>query len=292
MRYAPTMLLPLLLLSAAGCGVPTEDHTRVVNALDAEKAARADEAKRHSADEAALRAEVDALKTKLADTEARVATLEGEKGSLAESLGASAAELEAARARAAELEKKTKEFEDLSKDLKDEIAAGRIELLGNLIRMKEAILFETGKSEIGADGAKALSVIAKALKKFKTTKVFEVTGHTDNVGGDAYNWELSTDRALAVVLFLRKAGVPPKMLAAAGFGEHQPVCPKNDTPECKATNRRIDIIVLPAVEFSPMDLDAAKKLLDKPPPPPPPAKGKPKPPPKPTGKDKPKPKGK
>lgn len=286
-----TLSFTWLLLAVGGCGIPAADHARVVNALDAEKAARAEEAKRHADSEAALKAETDALKARLGDTEARVGSLEGERAALSESLGASTAELEAAKARAAELEKKTKEFEELSKDLKDEIASGRIELLGNLIRMKEAILFETGKAVIGPDGAKALSAIAKALKKFKTSKIFEVTGHTDNVGGDAYNWELSTDRALSVVMYLRKAGVPPKMLAAAGFGEHQPVCPKNDSPECKAANRRIDIIVLPSVEFSPMDLEAAKKLLAADKPAPPPAKGKGKPPP-PKGKDKPKPKPK
>jgi chemotaxis protein MotB len=174
----------------------------------------------------------------------------------------SKAELDAARAKAAEMEKKSKEFEELNAALKDEIADGRIELLGNKVRLKEKILFKSGSSKLGKEGKKALATIADVFKKFGTSKIFQITGHTDNVGKSSLNWALSTDRALSVVLFLTESGMAPELLSAAGFGEFHPVCPANDTPECRASNRRIDIILLPNIDLTakpPAAADAAPK---------------------------------
>ncbi|HEX9948507.1 MAG TPA: OmpA family protein, partial [Thermodesulfobacteriota bacterium] len=57
------------------------------------------------------------------------------------------------------------------------------------------------------------------------------------------NWELSSARAITVVRFLQEsAGVPPKMLMAAAFGQFQPIAP-NNTPENKQKNRRIEIVL-------------------------------------------------
>ncbi|MDK2959817.1 MAG: chemotaxis protein MotB, partial [Bacillota bacterium] len=75
-----------------------------------------------------------------------------------------------------------------------------------------------------------------------------VEGHTDNLPINTYrfpsNWELSTARATTVVRYLaEKHGIPPDRLSAAGYGEWRPVAP-NDTPEHRAQNRRVDIVVL------------------------------------------------
>ena len=83
-------------------------------------------------------------------------------------------------------------------------------------------------------------------------KDIRIEGHTDNkpIVGDlikkyATNWELSTARATAVLRYLQdNAKVDGKHLVAAGYGEFRPVSP-NDTPEQRALNRRIEIVLVP-----------------------------------------------
>lgn len=257
---AGAVSLALAAVWSAGCGPTSADLGAVKTALDAEKAARADEAKRRDALEkklAAVEAEKAALATDKAGLEAdaaeraaRIEVLEKEIESLRAALGMSSAELEAVKAKASELEKKTSEFEELTAALKDEIAAGAVELLGSKIRMKDKILFKSGSAKLNKAGKKALKSIAGVFVKLGKAKIFQITGHTDTDGKPEDNWELSTERALTVLLFLTESGVPPELLTAAGFGEYHPVCPKNDTPKCKAANRRIDIILLPNIDLA------------------------------------------
>jgi chemotaxis protein MotB len=88
------------------------------------------------------------------------------------------------------------------------------------------------------------------LKDIKDQEIV-VSGHTDNVPitsklAATYptNWELSAARAIAVVKILESNGVDPKMLVAAGFGEFRPVA-DNATPEGRAQNRRMEIVLMP-----------------------------------------------
>jgi chemotaxis protein MotB len=78
--------------------------------------------------------------------------------------------------------------------------------------------------------------------------VIRVEGHTDDVPIHTpqfnSNWELSTARATTVVQFLIDAGrLDPTRLSAAGYAEYRPRLP-NDSPESRARNRRVDIVVL------------------------------------------------
>ena len=75
-----------------------------------------------------------------------------------------------------------------------------------------------------------------------------VEGHTDDVpiqtGRYASNWELSTARATTVVTYLlQDAGLAPERLSAAGYGEFHPRAP-NTSPENRARNRRVDVVIL------------------------------------------------
>jgi chemotaxis protein MotB len=116
------------------------------------------------------------------------------------------------------------------------------------VKMKDKILFSSGSARIGKDGQEALRAIAEVLAGVQD-KVVRVEGHTDDVplgrGPFATNWELSTARALAVVRLLQDAGVDPARLAAAGYGEFQPIA-SNGTPEGRSENRRIEIVLAPA----------------------------------------------
>jgi len=81
---------------------------------------------------------------------------------------------------------------------------------------------------------------------------FVVAGHTDNMplgkgGAFKSNWELSTARALEVVRVMVASGIPAHQLAAAGYGEFDPIA-GNETKEGRAQNRRLEIIVMPRIQ--------------------------------------------
>jgi chemotaxis protein MotB len=168
-------------------------------------------------------------------------------------LSTSKSTLESAKAalekKSSELEKRSSEYEKMASALRGEIEAGRVELTelrGKMtVKMKDKILFSSGSARIGKEGKEALAAVAEVLRGLED-KVIRVEGHTDNVplgrGGYATNWELSVVRALAVVRFLQESGVDPTRLAAAGYGEFQPISP-NDTPEGRSLNRRIEIVL-------------------------------------------------
>jgi len=117
---------------------------------------------------------------------------------------------------------------------------------GVRLRLPEPVLFDLGQAALKPAAALALHDIAKGLAKFPNMIVVE--GHTDNLpikhGPFKSNWELSEARAENVVNHLVQVeGIPPHRLAVAGFGEFWPFVP-NETPEKRALNRRIDILVL------------------------------------------------
>lgn len=226
----------------------------------------------------ALRQEVQAQQSRGADLAAQLDQAKERNRANETSLAQKESELRASQARTAELlkavdelsttkkkleqakveaEKKSTEYEDLAGALRGEIDAGRVELSelrGRMtVKMKDRILFASGSATIGRDGKLALEAVADALRGVKG-KTIRVEGHTDDVptGGGAFptNWELSTARALAVVRFLQETGLDPTRLAAAGYGEYQPVAP-NDTPEGRSLNRRIEIVLAPADVNSP-----------------------------------------
>jgi chemotaxis protein MotB len=202
--------------------------------------------------------ELSTRERELADARAQTRTLDAK----VEDLSTSANKLATAKA---ELEKKSAEYEKMANALRGQIDAGRIELTelrGKMtVKMKDKILFSSGSAMLGKDGKDALGAVAEVLRGVEG-KLVRVEGHTDNVplgrGRFATNWELSTARALAVLRFLQDEGVDPTRLAAAGYGEFQPIAP-NDTAEGRSQNRRIEIVLAPAeVAESPQPVPAKR----------------------------------
>ena len=107
-------------------------------------------------------------------------------------------------------------------------------------------MFASGSADIGIDGQRQLAELARTLINIsrdipqEITWLLRVDGHTDtvpiNTARFKSNWELSTARAVSVVNFLIEQGLPPKRLAAAGFGEYQPL-----DPSARDRNRRIEL---------------------------------------------------
>ena len=130
-----------------------------------------------------------------------------------------------------------------------------------IIALPNDVLFESGRTDVKSDGKAALAKVALALAPI-TDRSFLVAGHTDNVPIKTElfpsNWELSTRRAVEVVHYLVAQGMNPRLLAAAGYGEFDPVAP-NDTAEHRAQNRRIEIVLQPNLgDLPPIDDAVAK----------------------------------
>ena len=139
------------------------------------------------------------------------------------------------------------------KQAQAQIAAQQAEIAkmqaGNRWVMAGDLLFPEGGYELSAAGQAALSRYATQLRSVQNVKVV-VYGFTDNLpvrpalqrAGIADNLDLSSRRASSVVAYLRSQGVSPNILSAKGFGDTHPVAP-NDTPQGRAQNRRIEIVL-------------------------------------------------
>jgi chemotaxis protein MotB len=116
------------------------------------------------------------------------------------------------------------------------------------IQLTTPVLFATGTAELAEPARQILHSLAGVLGRMNNEIIIE--GHTDNVpfrtaeGTRRSNWELSHQRALAVIEYLTAVeGVPQQRLAAAGYGEFRPLA-ANDTEENRRKNRRIEVVIV------------------------------------------------
>jgi len=152
----------------------------------------------------------------------------GAERSQVNQLGSQLAQSEARAARA---------MESLNK-----IAQVKEEARGMVITLSGQVLFVTGKSELLPAARDQLDQVATALKDQGEVKPMVVEGYTDSVGSEATNLKLSKDRAEAVRAYLVSKGVPSDKITSVGKGKANPVA-SNDTPEGRANNRRVEIVV-------------------------------------------------
>lgn len=117
------------------------------------------------------------------------------------------------------------------------------------VSLENRLLFASGSWNVQTEGERALSELAKVLADNADIKI-TVEGHTDNDafrgGGQVRdNWDLSVMRATSVArILLQNEGIQPNRITAAGRSEFVPLA-ANDTPEGKAKNRRIEVILTP-----------------------------------------------
>ncbi|MGE8525290.1 sodium-translocating pyrophosphatase [Chryseobacterium rhizosphaerae] len=107
----------------------------------------------------------------------------------------------------------------------------------------ENLYFETGSSDLKAGYELQLNNLAEILNAYPDLKI-KLGGYTDNSGNEETNQRLSNLRAQTAKLKLLELGVPSDRIEAEGYGSQHPICEANDTDECKAKNRRIDVRVL------------------------------------------------
>ncbi len=123
------------------------------------------------------------------------------------------------------------------------IAAIKQEDRGMVITLSGSVLFATGKWALLPSAQSRLEEVAKALKEQEGHNI-TIEGHTDSVGNDAANQTLAQKRADSVREFLVSRGVSADRARAVGVGEARPVA-DNASPDGRANNRRVEIIIEP-----------------------------------------------
>ncbi len=117
-------------------------------------------------------------------------------------------------------------------------------LLWSVTLSSDKVKFGFGKAEL-SDAAKAeLSALAGQIKGYGKAVYVEIEGHTDNIGGEAYNVQLGHQRAMAALRYLNESGgIPLHALNAISFGSSKPVA-DNGTKDGRSQNRRVVVKVL------------------------------------------------
>ncbi|MGZ6236509.1 MAG: OmpA family protein [Syntrophales bacterium] len=194
-----------------------------------------------------LKSKTDDLSKSIADLRQKTADLEAENTRLK-------ADLAELKKKEAEVQSESNTYKQLMQEMKGEVAKGQItisELKGKLtVDLVDKILFASGQSEVTKEGLAVLKRVNDILKNVKD-KSIRIEGHTDNVKIKGAlvkqyptNWELSAARAINVTKYLQQQRIDLALLSATAFGEYKPIA-GNETPEGRAKNRRIAIILLP-----------------------------------------------
>ncbi len=172
-------------------------------------------------------------------------------------------ELENKISRIEELENLIAEKENAMNSLKETISNALLNFQGKgltvelrngkvYVSLENKLLFNSGSWTVGTQGVEAITKLAAVLADNDDIDIL-IEGHTDNVpyNGNNFlknNWDLSTKRATAIVeLFEKNTDIDLRKLTAAGKGEHSPIT-SNDTPEGRAKNRRIEIVLSPNLD--------------------------------------------
>ena len=154
-----------------------------------------------------------------------------------------------------EIDEAISEIQDLSSllnvELEDLVDAGQVQLREHSfwleIEINTSVLFPVASASLAEAALPVVANIGEILAE--TNSRIQVEGHTDDVPITTVqfpsNWELSAARAASVVHLFESAGVEPRRMAALGYGEFQPV-ESNDTPEGRAANRRVLVVVAAA----------------------------------------------
>lgn len=156
--------------------------------------------------------------------------------------------------------KDQKQLKEIQKDLDNLIAVNELENTfetkmtdeGLLLTIGDNILFDPGSATVKGEYSEVTKQLSSILQ-LNPSRYIVITGHTDNVpqtGGQFQsNWELSVMRAVSLLKTIIDANpnLDPKYFSAKGYGEFNPVA-SNDTPEGRAKNRRVEVLIQQLVE--------------------------------------------
>jgi outer membrane protein OmpA-like peptidoglycan-associated protein len=164
------------------------------------------------------------------------------------------AETDKARAAAAQSENLRQQAESLRQQAekeKQELRARLLQQLNSILATRDSarglianmsdVLFRSGSFELLPGARERLAKVSGIVLAYPSLHV-AVEGHTDSVGSDDYNQELSEHRAQSVRDYFVQQGIPSNAIEARGFGKSEPIA-SNDTPEGRQQNRRVELVM-------------------------------------------------
>jgi len=180
--------------------------------------------------------------------------VEGEVGAVSQRVDGVQAQVEDAQTRIkehdgriAKNETATTEASKTAKEALDRaVAAGKLaegKFLYETVLSDDKVKFGFDKAELTDEAKAALDAFAESLKGDNKNVYVEIQGHTDNIGGEEYNYQLGEKRAEAVRRYLSLKGVPLHRMSVISYGEMEPVA-DNKTREGRSGNRRVVLVVL------------------------------------------------
>ena len=254
------MVILTAALFAIGCGYSEEEMQSKIQRIDELEGLLRDsraEAEERATRIQALEAQNGQLAERLRALGQTVEGLETERTGLQASLEETQRALEELRERERQQAARLGVFRRMLERFASMIAAGqlRVRIVRNrmVIELRNDILFQSGRADLQTEGEEALAEIVGVLNSIENRQ-FQVAGHTDNIpmrsSRFASNWELSTSRAVHVARFMIEQGLQAERISAAGYADTQPVA-SNSTPEGRAQNRRIEIVLVPNLDELP-----------------------------------------
>ena len=158
-------------------------------------------------------------------------------------------------AQAAQIKKETEKMKGIAKDimkvLERLVKSGQVKVTqssrGISVEINASVLFASGQAFLEGESVKVLKAVAEVLTEVDNH--VQVEGYTDNAPINSAlfpsNWELSSARASGVARLFVESGIPPDRVVVLGYAENKAV-DTNDTPEGRARNRRVTIMILSA----------------------------------------------
>jgi outer membrane protein OmpA-like peptidoglycan-associated protein len=136
-----------------------------------------------------------------------------------------------------------------AREIDQDIPGAKVERVGEgiLVTFDSGILFGFDSTVVRTEGQENLRNLADNLDKYPDTDLL-IVGHTDSVGSDTYNQDLSERRALAAARLLETDGVDRSRIKTAGRGETEPV-ESNDSAEGRQKNRRVEVAIYASDEL-------------------------------------------
>lgn len=130
-----------------------------------------------------------------------------------------------------------------AREMEQDLEGARIERIGEGIKITfgGGILFDFDRADVRPDAQAELTKLGRILNKYDDTNIM-IEGHTDAVGADEYNMDLSVRRASSVGTYLAAQNVARDRLSAVGFGELRPIA-SNDTDDGRQQNRRVEVAI-------------------------------------------------
>ncbi|HZQ20886.1 MAG TPA: OmpA family protein [Terriglobales bacterium] len=224
-------------------------------AAEAQRRAEAEQAEKQAeaakAEAERMKAEAEAAAAEAARQKEAAEKATAEAVAQQQALAAQAAKAQEAAAQSDQLRQQAEQMREQAEKEKQELRAKLLQQLNTILATRDSarglvanmsdVLFKSGSFELLPGARERLAKISGIVLAYPTLHL-QIEGHTDSVGTDEYNQELSEYRADAVRDYLVQQGISANQIAAKGLGKTGPIA-SNDTPEGRQQNRRVELVL-------------------------------------------------